>query len=173
MRICGRVSLLLIPFFVCGCVKTVRQRAAVYYPGTVPTTQPVPSTGIYSIRFIDANGRKFAGIPSSHVLLDRGQPIGFAVDEEGKLRGIAGTYSFPLDTPADYGLVWSSTDRRPTQFGKEVGKVAEGSTKVMAIVGVGGILIMGVAGGVLHPLDLLNSDDDCELPSVASRPVPR
>src|SRR3954470_9923901 len=107
MRNCRPVSLLLIAFFVCGCVKTVRERTADYYPGTVPTTQPVPSAGVYSIRFIDANGRKFGGIPSSHVLLDKGQPIGFAVDEEGKLRGIAGTYSFPLDTPADHGLVWS------------------------------------------------------------------
>jgi hypothetical protein len=140
-----------IAFLICGCTKTVRQRAAEYQPGIVPTTQPVRASGVYSIRFVDASGKKFGGISSSHVYLNKGEPVGFAFDEEGKLRGIAGTYSFSIDAPQDHGLVWSTTHRRPTQFGREVAKVAvpsfETARDAWAIVGVSSIWGLALYAG--------------------------
>ena len=120
-------ALLTVSVLFCGCTRTIRQRVAEYQPGTVPTTQPVPTTGVYSIRFVDDSGKKFGGIPSSHVYLRKGEPIGFAFDENGKLRGIAGTYNLAINTPENHGLVWSATYRKPTQFAREVEKAADAS----------------------------------------------
>jgi hypothetical protein len=148
-------ALLSITLLLCGCTRTIRQRAAEYHPGMQPTTQPVPATAVYSIRFLDASGKKFGGIPSSHVFVYKGEPIGFEFDENGKLRGIAGTYSFALDTPADHGLVWSATDRVPTQFSREVARVVEGAGTTAFIVSTGGILFVGFQSGKISLLDLV------------------
>jgi hypothetical protein len=146
-RVFALVSIMIL---ICGCTKTVRQRVAEYQPGTVPTTQPVPATAVYSIRFVDASGKKFGGVSSSHVYLRKGEPIGFAFDENGKLRGIAGTYNFAINTPEKHGLVWSATFRRPTQFGREVEEIADASwdatRKIVFAAGVSAFFGFGLWG---------------------------
>ena len=148
MRISRVFAFIAIACLICGCTKTVHQRAVEYHPGVVPTTQPVPATAVYSIRFVDARGKKFGGIPSSHVYLNKGEPIGFAFDNEGKLRGIAGTYNFAIDPPAHHGMVWSATHRKPTQFAKEVAKVAgpsfEGAREALVVGGVSAFVAFGI-----------------------------
>ena len=52
------LALLLLICLLSGCTKTVSRPVAVYYPGATPTTQPVPRTAVYSIRFLDAHGKK-------------------------------------------------------------------------------------------------------------------
>jgi len=144
-RVLAFVSITLL---ICGCTKTVHQRAVEYHPGAMPTTQPVPATAVYSIRFVDAKGKKFGGIPSSHVYLNKGEPIGFAFDGEGKLRGIAGTYSFAVDPPAHHGMVWSASYRKPTQFAKEVAKVAgpsfEGARETLVVCGISAFVAFAI-----------------------------
>ena len=110
---------------VCGCTKTVQQRVASYYPGAAPTTQPVPKSGVYSIRFLDEKGRKTGGIADSHRLLEAGQHAGFAVDPDMGLLAVAGNNSFPIEIPPGYGAVWSTTYTKQTQFSKEVSKAAK------------------------------------------------
>jgi hypothetical protein len=73
-------ALVAVTFVFCGCTTTVKHRVAGYYPGTVPTTQPVPKTAVYSIRFLDENGKKTGGLSYSHLLLAAGEHAGCDID---------------------------------------------------------------------------------------------
>ena len=121
-----------IALVICGCTKTVRQRVVEYRPGTVPTTQPVPATAVYSIRFVDSNGKKFGGIASSHVYLHKGEPIGFAFDEEGKLRGIAGTYNI-YDFESEKRDAWTLGLSNSDDFGRALRSFVAGQDEGMSV----------------------------------------
>src|SRR5687767_8035469 len=110
------MALLLAIVLFTGCTKTVRHRVADYYPGVAPTTQPVPKTAVYSIRFLDEKGKKTGGVPNSHRLMQAGDRVGFDVDESAGLVAIAASDRFPIEIPAGHGAVWSATYHKPTQF---------------------------------------------------------
>ncbi|HEV8290931.1 MAG TPA: hypothetical protein VGP94_03375 [Tepidisphaeraceae bacterium] len=140
-----------IAFIFCGCTKTVQHRTAGYYPGVAPTTQPVPKTAVYSIRFLDEKGRKTGGIPDSHRLLAAGEHAGFDINEEKGLVAVAGNANFAVTIPPGYGAVWSTTYHKPTQFAKEVAKSAKAAGKVT------GYIAKGIVEGILTSGD----DDHC------------
>jgi len=154
MRISRVFAFVSIAVLVCGCTKTVQHRVASYYPGVAPTTQPVPKTAVYSIRFLDENGKKTGGIPDSHRLLASGEHAGFDIDEEKGLVAIAGNNAFPIAIPAGYGAVWSTTYHRPTQFAKEVSKAAKATGNVT------GYVAEGIVEGFLDKAD--DCDDDMD-----------
>ena len=153
MRTSWVCAFIVNSLLICGCTRTVQQRVAEYHPGALPTTQPVPKTAVYSIRFVDEKGKKTGGIPSSHRLLAAGENAGFDIDEEAGLIAVAGNVSFPINIPAGYGAVWSTTYSKPTQFSKEVSKGAKAVGKVT------GYLAEGMVEGFLDRAD----DDDCDL----------
>ena len=78
MRTSWVCAFIVNSLLICGCTKTVQQRVAEYHPGALPTTQPVPKTAVYSIRFVDEKGKKTGGIPSSHRLLAAGENFHYA-----------------------------------------------------------------------------------------------
>jgi hypothetical protein len=135
-RLFGFISILLL---IGGCTRTVQHRVAGYYPGAAPTTQQVPKTAIYSIRFLDEKGKKTGGIPDSHRLLAAGEHAGFDVNEEKGLVAVAGNTQFPITIPAGYGAVWSATYHKPTQFSKEMAKAATGVGKAIGNIAAGTI----------------------------------
>jgi len=147
------VALSLAMVLLTGCTKTVQHRVAGYYPGISPTTQPVPKTAVYSIRFLDEKGKKTGGIPNSHRLIQAGDHAGFDIDESKGVVAVAGEASFPITIPTGYGAVWSTTYRRPTQFSKEVAKAAVATGKAT------GYIAAGVVEGVLYKLD---EDEDMD-----------
>ena len=146
------MAFLLTPTLLAGCTKTVQHRVADFYPGAVPTTQPVAKTAVYSIRFLDENGKKVGGIPNSHRLLQAGDHAGFDIDESRGIVAIAANEAFSIAIPAGRGAVWSTTYHKPTQFSKEVGKVTKATAKVAGYVGE------GVVEAILHTSD----DDDID-----------
>jgi len=133
MSISRILALLSFAVLFCGCTKTVQHRVADFYPGVAPATQPVPKTAVYSIRFLDEEGKKTGGVPNSHRLIQAGDHAGFDIDENKGLVAVVGDASFPISIPPGYGAVWSSTYRRPTQFSREVAKVATGTVKAAGL----------------------------------------
>lgn len=152
MRTSRVLAFVCIVIVIGGCTKTVQHRVAGYYPGTAPTTQPVPKTAVYSIRFLDEKGKKTGGIPSSHRLLAAGEHAGFALDQDQRLLAVAGNNSFPIQIPEGYGAVWSTTYTKETQFSKEMKKAVRTTGKVA------GLVAKGIVEGVLNGDD----DDDCD-----------
>ena len=151
MRTSWVVAFVVITFLNCGCTKTVQHRVAEYHPGLTPTTQPVPKTAVYSVRFLDENGKKTGGIPWSHRLLAAGEHVGFAMDEDQGLLAVAGNDSFPIQLPDRHGAVWSTTYTKETQFSKEMKKVTRTTGKVA------GLVAKGIVEGALSGDD---DDDD-------------
>jgi hypothetical protein len=163
MPVSRPLALSLLICVLSGCTKVVSYSVAAFHPGSTPTTQPVPKTAVYSIRFLDEKGKKFGGISGSQRLLQAGDHAGFELDESGNFVAIAAREKFVIDAPAGPGMVWSTTYRKPTQFSKEVAKATVNTGKAAA---VGGGLFMRAL------LKLDDDDEDC-LPSPARRPVPR
>jgi hypothetical protein len=155
MRISRVFAFVSIFSLIGGCTKTIQQRVGTFYPGAAPTTQPVPKTAVYSIRFVDERGKKTGGIPNSNRLLQAGEPAGFDIDEAKGLVAVAANERIAIDIPAGQGAVWSARYRQPTQFSKEVAKavVATGKAAKAAAVGAG-----VVAGAVF--MGELESEDD-------------
>jgi len=146
------LAFLLIAIVLPGCVKVVQHRIANYSPGAPATTQPVPQTAVYSVKLLNAKGKKICGVEGSDHFLKKGTSVGFATNDTGTVYAFAGNDSFPIDLPVPPGhsIVWSSFNRRPTQFGKELGKAIITTGKAAA-VGTG-LMIRG----------LLKLDDDNE-----------
>src|SRR5438067_826050 len=95
------LAFLLCAFlFFAGCTKTVSHPVAAYHPGVAaPTTQPVPRTAVYSIRFLDEKGKKFGGVPGSHRFLQAGDHVGFEMTDSGSMVAIAANEKLALDVP--------------------------------------------------------------------------
>ena len=129
-----------------GCTHSVRQTVGQYSPGLIPTTQPAPASAVYSIKILDSSGKKIRSVDFTRCYLNRGDTIGFTVDEGGTVFGVAGTYSFPIEIQPEHSVVWSGRFRRPTQFANEVGKGWDTTTKIIVIIGFAG-LIGGAAWG--------------------------
>jgi hypothetical protein len=147
---------LLVSVTSVGCTKTVTHQLARYEPGLAATTRPAPDTAVYKVKIRDRDGRKFRGIDGTESLVLEGQPLGFATDEHGVVYAIAGHQTFPLTmTTIDRPIIWHTEYERQTQFGKEVGKVAEASGKVAV-----GAAVVGVVGAALWADSL--DDDDCD-----------
>ncbi len=146
--------LLGLLFLAAGCTKTVQHRVANCLPGTPPAVETVPKTAVYSIRFLDSDGNKVGGVFRSHRFLQAGIKAGFSVDENGAVYAIAAEERFAIEVPPGHGMVWSATYRKPTQFSKEVAKVAAGTGKVVGI-GAGAL-----AKGFIEAI--VSDDDDCE-----------
>lgn len=146
------LALLIAVILPAGCTKTISHPVAAYYPGNMaPTTQPVPRTAVYSIRFLDEKGRKFGGVPGSQRLLQAGDHVGFEMDDEGAIVAIAANEKLALDVPPRSGMVWSTTYHKPTQFSKEVAKAATGTAK--AAGAATGIFIKSTVENMLHDDD--------------------
>ena len=124
---------LIVSLLISGCTRIVDHRVANYSPGLPPTTGPAPQTAIYSVKILDAKGKKVGSIAGSRTFLKKGEPIGFAIDDSGSLRAVAGTYNFPIEVPDNHSLIWS-------QFGREVGKVSDTTLDTTATV----LLVVGV-----------------------------
>ena len=139
MSISRLLAFACIACAICGCTKTVHQPVAAYYPGTFPTTQPVPKTAVYSIRFLDENGKKTGGIFISHRLLAAGENAGFDIDEDHGIIAVAGTNWFPITIPPGYGAIWSATYQKKTQFAKEVSKAGKMTGKAAGYVANGAV----------------------------------
>jgi hypothetical protein len=164
MPISRLLALALLICLASGCTKVVSYPVAAFHPGSAPTTQPVPKTAVYSIRFLDEKGKKFGGIPGSQRLLAAGEHAGFELDESGVVVAVAANERFAIEAPPGQGMVWSTTYRKPTQFSKEMAKATVTAGKAAA---VGGGLFMRA----LLKLDD-DDDEDCQ-PPPAPRPVPR
>ena len=160
MRISRPLALSLLICLLSGCTKVVSYPVAAFHPGSTPTTQPVPKTAVYSIRFLDEKGKKFGGIPGSQRLLAAGEHAGFELDESGSVVAIAANEKFPIEVPAGQGMVWSTTYRRPTQFSKEMAKATVTAGKAAAVGA-------GLFVRTLLKLDD-NDDEDC-FPSSSQR----
>ena len=145
------LAFLLIATLLPGCMKVVQHRVANYSPGAPATTQPVPQTAVYSVKLLNPKGKKLCGVEGSDHLLKKGESVGFSTSDTGTVYAFAGGDSFPIDLPVPPGhsIVWSSFNRRPTQFGKEVGKAIITTGKAAA-VGTG-LMIRGL---------LTSGDDD-------------
>ena len=131
---------LIVSLLISGCTRIVDHRVANYSPGLPPTTGPAPQTAIYSVKILDAKGKKVGSIAGSRTFLKKGEPIGFAIDDSGSLRAVAGTYNFPIEVPDNHSLIWSARYRISTQFGREVGKVSDTTLDTTATV----LLVVGV-----------------------------
>ena len=152
------VALSVAVLLLTGCMKTVQHRVADYYPGVAPSTQPVPKTAFYSIRFLDEKGKRTGGIPNSHRLIQAGDHAGFDVDESEGLVAIAANERFAIDIPPGYGAVWSTTYHKPTQLAKEVAKATKATAKVA------GHVAAGIVEGFLESSD--DDDLDCMFDSM-------
>lgn len=150
MRTSQVLTFISLACLICGCTKTVHQRVAGFYPGTVPTTQPVPKTAVYSIRFLDEKGHKTSGIANSHYLLAAGEHAGFDIDEDNGIVAVAGNKCFPIVIPPGYGAIWSATYQKQTQFAREISKAAKTAGRVS------GYIAKGIVEGIL------TDEDDCE-----------
>src|SRR3954470_16544596 len=94
------LALLIAVFLLAGCTKTISHPVAAYRPTVAPpTTQPVPRTAVYSIRFLDEKGKKFGGVPGSHRFLQAGDRVGFEINDTGSIVAIAANEKLALDVP--------------------------------------------------------------------------
>ena len=156
-----------VTFLFCGCTKTVQHRVAGYYPGLAPTTQPVPKTAVYSVRFIDEKGNKTGGVALSHRYLPAGEHAGFDIDEDQGICAVAGRSRFAITIPDGYGAIWSTTYHERTQFAKEVSKTAKAAGNGLSKTAQAAVKVTGyIAKGIVESqLDGGDDDDDWQTDS--------
>jgi hypothetical protein len=125
----------------CGCTKTVMYKVVRLAPGKTEISKPVAVTSVYKVGYADEK-KKYHSIGGTARLLNRGTPVGFTADEEGKLYAIAAEEMIPVSAPPGKTLVWYSREKEQTHFGKEsekamakAGVVAEGAAVAGVVVG--------------------------------------
>lgn len=141
-----------------GCTSNRTTRVARFEPGRSPeeVLRPAPASAAYKVKFTDASGEDLRSLGGSKRIVREGDPLGFARWPDGRIAAIAGDEQIPLDAlpAAARYVVWTSREKRPTQFSREVGKAA---TTAVTLTGIGAAAIS------MAYLDSLEGDrDECD-----------
>jgi hypothetical protein len=155
--------MLVASVVLCGCTKTYVRKVARYNLGDAPTSEIVPRTGIYAVKYTSEAAGKSHKIDASERLMVKGERLGFATDEKGRIVGLAGDQRIKIyDLPDDArSVVWYHKSNEQTQFGREMEKASK----------AGRALAVGTAviGGALLIDSALPHDEDADLPDYVKR----
>ncbi len=153
-----------------GCTKTTVQKIARYQLGDEPTTELVRKTGVYAVKYVSGSSSQSHKIDASERLMDKGERLGFATDEHGKIVGIAGEQRIPIyDLPPDaQSVVWYHKSKQQTQFGREMEKAGQTAGEIGTVAAVGTLAGVAIIGGAM-----LDNQDDCACSNSVNNQPPR
>jgi hypothetical protein len=146
-----------------GCTSTHVTRAARFEPAAATqSVRRAPQSAAYKVKYADVTGGGLRTVGGTKRIVGQGDPLGFALADDGTVVAIAGAEQIPLDDlpPTARYCVWIAKEQRPTQFSREVGK---------ATLTVGGGLLVGALAGAEVLGAMADSDDDCDDASNAGR----
>ena len=158
------VAALAGPILVTGCTKTRVATVGRLEESQTEIQRPVPYTGTYVAKWSDSDSNHLHSIPGSTRFAHAGEKLGFA-RADGQLLAFHDEARVPLKAvpaKAKY-VVWYNKKTVQTQFGREVDKAMDGTTKTLAVVFTGAIIVGVVAWigyeAVEHPESFFSSDD--------------
>ena len=164
------LALLLLALFVTGgsgCTRTRLTRVARFEPALASDAiyKSAPRSAEYKVKYAVAGGDGLKGVGGTKRIVRRGDALGFTTTPEGTVIAVAGQEQFPLDKmPASARYcVWVSREERPTQFTREVGKVAAVAATGVLVGAVGvGAIATGANAAALENYEPDEDDEDCE-----------
>ena len=126
-----------------GCTTTMEHKVARFRNGTVPTTQPVPEGGWYSVKVARRGEDEYRKVRGTGVVLRGGEPAGFHVDEDGTVYATAGQRMMPLDLPEDWRrLMWYSHYETESEFGAGMNETLRVMAGAAVVAGVGTLIVV-------------------------------
>jgi hypothetical protein len=146
-------SALLVALGAGGCNTWKVTRVARFEPGQPARDvhRPAPQSAAYKVRYASASGDELRTVGGTKRIVGEGRTLGFTAAPDGTVIAVAGDEQIPLDRlpPSARFCVWTTKERRPTQFTREVGKAA-GTVGGAALTGgaVVGVAALHVA---THP----------------------
>ena len=158
MRTVVMLSLAVLVTSAGGCMSTRVLRVAQFAPGgeTARVEHLAPTSAAYHVKYADATGKGLQNVGGTKRIVARGERLGFVAADDGRIFAIAGEEQIALDrlpVSARY-CVWTTSDKRPAQFNREVAKaVITGVTVTAVAVAVVTLIVVEI---------YLNSHDDNE-----------
>jgi hypothetical protein len=150
---------LIVAILAGGCTKTYVHQVANYSIGApAPVEQPVPRTGVYTVRWTD--GRQFHDIEDTARVLRKGRIVGFAPTTNRSPVAIAGDERIELGEmlpPAAVRCLWYHRSTEPTRFTSNVFKGGKATAEATVLVVVVGVVL---AGAVAYAIWASSIDDD-------------
>jgi len=145
-----------------GCTSTQVFRMARFSPGQAVSEilDPAPKSAAYRVKYALADAKRLLPLPGAKRIVSEGDPLGFVTAPDGGVVAVAGPERIPLSNlpPSTRYCVWTTTDRRETQFTREMGKALATGIAVTADAAV----IASEAYAKTHGLDDDDDgDDDC------------
>ena len=151
------LSVVLLALSDGGCTSTHVIRAVRFEPVQPgEAVRRAPQSGTYKVRYADVAGGGLRTVEGTGRIVGQGDPLGFALAEDGTVVAIAGAERIPLDDlpPTSRYCVWIAKEQRQTQFSREVGK---------ATLTVGtGFLVGALAGAEVLGAMAASDGDDCD-----------
>jgi hypothetical protein len=140
------VPAVLVALCAGGCNSWKVTRLARFEPGRAAVRdvhRPAPQSAAYKVQYASASGKGLRTVGGTKRIVCEGQPLGFTEAPDGMVIAVAGEEQIPLDKlPVSARFcVWTTKERRPTQFAREVGKVAAAALKGGVVVGIAALEI--------------------------------
>jgi hypothetical protein len=153
------LALVVLLLTACGCTATRERSVARYELGAAAKVQPAPDSGIFKVKWAsDAKG-PFQTVTQTKRLVARGEKVGFATDDGGRVIAVAGREWFPLDrlpNGARY-CAWTYQVEKETKLGKGL-KTAGKAIGDAALVTGGAAALVALEAATAYAWD--QADDD-------------
>src|SRR3954454_7869827 len=81
----------------CGCTVTRERSVARYELGAAAKVQQTPDSGIFKVKWTSDPKGRYQTVTQTNRLLAKGEKVGFATDDGGRVIAVAGRERFPLD----------------------------------------------------------------------------
>jgi hypothetical protein len=105
---------------ICGCSVTRERAVARYELGAGSKLQQAPDGGLFKVKWASEPKGPFRTVTQTKRLLAKGEKVGFATDDGGRVIAVAGRERFPLDRlpkGARY-CAWTYQVEKETNLGK-------------------------------------------------------
>src|SRR5947209_20479572 len=88
---------LLLAAAICGCTAMRERSVARYELGAPAKVQQAPDSSIFKVKWASDGQGPFHSMAQTKRLIPKGEKVGFATDDGGRVIAVAGRESFPLD----------------------------------------------------------------------------
>ena len=134
-------SLAVAALTACGCVSTKTTRVARFEPAAAVdrVDRPAPKAAAYKVKFADESGEGLRTLGGTKRIVGRGERLVFATSPDGTVIAVAGDERIVLDRLPESVryCVWTCSEKRRTQFSREVEKAASVAGAAALLVGLG------------------------------------
>ena len=144
----------------CGCTATRERSVARYELGAAAKVQQAPDSGIFKVKWAsDAEG-PFKTVTQTKRLVAKGEKVGFATDDGGRVIAVAGREWFPLDRlpkGARY-CAWTYQVEKETKLSKGL-RTAGKAIGDAALVTGGAAALVALEAATAYAWDQADDDD--------------